>query len=273
MAYQRYFSHWDDQGYKPYMRYTLLGGTGSVSENLALSYCSTSSPDASRPVSAPCSIQTVENAINSSQWGMMNNDTKCCNDGHRSNILEPIHNRVSIGVAYNSTTVYLVEDFEDNYISSGSLHLSAGVVTFNGSIPAAAQDLYGWMRTASGAEITVYYDPAPKGISLGALAISPSCDQFSELNESASCQYRGAYNQGTQISTVFAPCPAQRACVSAGNYTYAEAWSHSSGNFSIVFSVSELEYAHGNGVYTFYLWPSARAPEPITSLSVFVTGG
>lgn len=26
MLYYDYFSHWDTQGYKPYVRYTLLGG-------------------------------------------------------------------------------------------------------------------------------------------------------------------------------------------------------------------------------------------------------
>jgi uncharacterized protein YkwD len=272
MAYYRYFSHWDNQGYKPYMRYTLLGGTGSVDENLALNYCSTSSPDMSRPVPAPCSIATIENAINASEWGMMNNDTTCCNNGHRENMLGALHNRVSLGVAYNSTTVYLVEDFEDSYFASRSLQFSAGVVTFNGSMPSAEP---GWMKTTNGAEITVYYDPTPSNITLSALALSPSCNQFSELNEPASCQYQGAYNPGTEISTVFAPCPAQYVCSagSAGNYTYAQTWVRGSSDFSIVFSITGLESAHGNGVYTFYLWPEGRAPEPITSLSVFVTAG
>ncbi len=272
MAYFRYFSHWDNQGYKPYMRYTLLGGLGSVDENLALNYCSTSSPDTSHPVSASCSVATVENAINASEWGMMNNDSACCNNGHRENILGPLHNRVSVGIAYNSTALYLVEDFENYYIFSGSLELSSGVVSFSGSMSQADP---GWLKTSLGAEITVYYDPTPSAIGVSALALSPSCDQFSELNESSSCQYQGAYTPGNEISTVFAPCPAQYVCSagSAGNYTYAQTWTRSSADFSIVFSISALESTHGNGVYTFYLWPEGRAPEPITSLSVFVTDG
>ena len=31
-----YFSHWDMNGYKPYMRYTLAGGQGAVAENMCL---------------------------------------------------------------------------------------------------------------------------------------------------------------------------------------------------------------------------------------------
>jgi uncharacterized protein YkwD len=271
MAYYGYFSHWDNQGYKPYMRYTLLGGTGGVTENIALNYCNTPSPGTAPPVPVACSVKALENAINASEWEMMNNDTACCNNGHRENILGPLHNRVSVGIAYNSTAVYLVEDFEDSYITSGSLRLSSGVVIFNGSISPADP---GWLRTTLGAEITVYFDPTPSNISLSALDLSPSCVQFSELNESASCQFQGAYNPGTEISTVFAPCPAQDVCSAgnAGNYTFAESWQLNPPNFSIVFSISGLELAHGNGVYTFYLWPEGRAPEPITSLSVFVTG-
>jgi len=269
MAYYGYFSHWDNQGYKPYMRYTLLGGTGGVAENAALNYCNRAPADSKAPTPAPCSVQTVENAINGSEWEMMNNDTVCCNNGHRENILQPMHNRVSIGVAYNSTSVYLVEDFENDYISLGSLHLAGGVVTFQGS---TGHRVPAWMRTSAGAEIAVYFDPIPSNIGLDQLNLLPSCSHYNELNEPLACQYQGAYTPGVQVSTVFAPCPADRIC-SAGNYTYAKTWQETAGNFQIVFSISELESAYGNGVYTLYVWPTASTPEPITSLSIFVMGG
>ena len=272
MAYYGYFSHWDNQGYKPYMRYTLIGGTGSVEENAALNYCTTSQPNSTRDIAASCSLQTLENAINGSEWMMMNNDTACCSNGHRANILDPIHNQVSLGVAYNSTTVYLVEDFENSYIGSESLQVSSGVVTLHGLIPAYQK---GWMESESGAEISVYFDPTPSNISLSAMRLLTSCDKYSELSEPASCQYQGAYTSGTPISTVFYPCPAGRVCSSSGNFTYAQQWqmTYSTGAFDIVFSISALEAAYGNGVYTFYLWPAEVATGPITSLSVFVTGG
>ncbi len=271
MAYFGYFSHWDNQGYKPYMRYTLLGGTGSVSENAALNYCTTSQPGSSRPTAAPCSLQSVENAINGSEWMMMNNDTTCCNDGHRQNILDPLHDRVSIGVAYNSTTVYLVEDFENSYIRSESLQVSSGVVSFQGWVLAYQK---GWMERPSGAEVSVFFDPTPTNISVGSLDLLTSCNQYNELSEPAPCQYQGAYNPGTQVFTVFPPCPPQDACSGTGNYTYAQAWqlNFNTGQFDIVFPIAALESAHGNGVYTFYLWPSESTPDPITSVSLFVTG-
>jgi uncharacterized protein YkwD len=269
MAYYGYFSHWDNQGFKPYMRYTLLGGTGGVAENAALNYCNKGPADSKAPTPAPCSLQNVENAISGSEWAMMNNDTMCCNNGHHENILQPMHNRVSIGVAYNSTVVYLVEDFENNYIFSESLHLAGGVVTFQGS---TGHRVPGWMRTSAGAEIAVYFDPIPGNIGLAELNLLPSCSHYNEMNEPLSCQYQGAYTPGVQVSTVFAPCPADRTC-SAGNYTYAKTWQEAAGNFQIVFSISELESTYGNGVYTLYIWPTASTPEPITSLSIFVMGG
>jgi uncharacterized protein YkwD len=272
MEYYGYFSHWDNQGYKPYMRYTLLGGTGSVEENVAINYCTTSQPDVTPQLPAPCSVRTVEDAINASEWMMLNNDSACCGNGHQQNILNPLHNSVSLGVAYNSTTVFLVEDFENNYIGNESLQLSGGDVTLQGTVTAYQQ---GWMESQSGAEISVYFDPTPSNISLGALKLTPSCDQYSELNESSSCQYQGAYTPGTAISTVFFPCPAGRVCSTSDNYTYAQQWqtSLSTGDFDIVFSIGALESAYGSGVYTFYLWPAEVAAGPITSLSVFVSGG
>jgi uncharacterized protein YkwD len=269
MAYYGYFSHWDNQGYKPYMRYTLLGGTGSVEENAALNYCSDST-NATGRTPAPCTLETVENAITDSEWVMMNNDSACCGNGHRDNILDALHNKVSIGVAYNSTTVFFVEDFEDSYLSSESLQLSGSTVTFNGTLQ---QDVSSWMSRVAGAEISVFYDPIPSGISVSSLDDLSACAQNNELNESAACQYEGAYTPGTVVSTVFPPCPTGEDCVTDnGTYTYAQTWQVDSGSFDVTFSLSSLIAAHGSGVYTIYLWPAERLPEAITSLSIFAPG-
>ncbi len=266
MDYYGYFSHWDPQGYKPYMRYTLLGGTGGVAENIAYASCSNSSWQRT----LPCTLQTIENSINDSEWQMMNNDSICCSNGHRENILDPLHNMVSIGVAVNSTSqvAYLVEDFEDNYLTSSSLQLSGSTVTFQGT---TQQDLTGWTGGGSGAEMTVYYDATPASIPVGELVPKASCLQYNEVNEPASCQYQGAYDEGTMVAAVLAPCPTGFIC-EVGNFTYAQTWQQSSGNFEIVFSIAQLEAANGSGVYTFYLWPNGDDTAPITSLSVFVTG-
>jgi hypothetical protein len=271
LAYYGTIGHWDVQGYKPYMRYTMLGGTGYVAENVAYGGCT----DSDWVYPEPCTIQTEENALNSSEWFMMNNDSLCCDNGHRMDILDPLHNHVSIGIAYNATTelVYLVEDFENSYITSESFQLSGSNVTLQGT---TSQNLAGWVShsngsISAGAQIGVFYDPTPTAMPIDELTLSPSCEQYNELNEPVSCEYRGAYNPGTLVTTILAPCPPRYICGS-GNFTYAYRWQQSSGNFQIFFSIGGLESVYGSGVYTFYLWPAGDTTEPITSLSVFATG-
>lgn len=270
LAYYGTVGHWDVQGYKPYMRYTLLGGTGYVAENVAWNHCTDSAPSAAEVYLAQCDTQTVENGIANSEYFFMNSDEACCNNGHRDNIVDPMHNEVSIGIAYNSTTqsVYLVEDFEDNYISSESLQVSGSTVTLSGI---TQENLTGWVGGSSGADIVVYYDPTPSPIPASELVSIPSCEQYSELSEPASCAYQGSYSAGTQVAAVLAPCPPEHTC-GVENFTFAQTWQQYYGNFEIVFSIGQLEAAYGNGVYTIYLWPVGDLTEPITSLSMFVSG-
>ena len=113
MLYFGYFSHWDPQGYGPQQRYTLLGGTGAVSENIGLTYCTDSPPNSTQLMVQPCSPTTIEYGIAVVEWAMMNNDLECCNNGRRNNILDPRVSGVSIGIAYDSSShvIYFVEDF------------------------------------------------------------------------------------------------------------------------------------------------------------------
>lgn len=109
-----YFSHWDIYGMKPYMRYTLVGGLGAVQENVAFTKSGVKACLGS--ICNSFGNLNLTNAIAQMEYSMVYNDSICCKNGHRYNILNPYHNQVSIGIAYNSTTVYLVEDFINNYI-------------------------------------------------------------------------------------------------------------------------------------------------------------
>ncbi|MDG6901651.1 MAG: CAP domain-containing protein [Nitrososphaerota archaeon] len=237
MAYYGYFSHWDTQGYKPYMRYTMLGGTGGVAENGGLDYCTGSPLNATLVTPVPCSIQTIENGIANSEWGMMNNDQLCCNNGHRDNILNPLHNKVSIGIAYDSSSsaIYFVEDFEDAYTSFHSPFYSSGLVTLSGSTTVGI----------SVEEVMVAYDSTPAPLTPAQLGAAP---------------YNDGYQPGTSLGAVFAPCPRDYTC--SPNTTdgriavYAMIWNLSSGNFEIQFDPSRF-FAHGAGVYTLYLFDSS----------------
>ena len=234
MAYFGYFSHWDVQGYKPYMRYTMLGGDGYVAENAGLDYCTYSPPDSSLVTPAGCSLQTVENALANSEYGMVYNDAACCNNGHRDNILNPFHNRVSIGIAWNdsSSAVYFTEDFENAYISLQPPIYSNGAVTLAGSL-SSGLNLN---------EIAVSFDSTPQPMTI------------SQLDATF------AYDPGTSIGAVFAPCPSGYICSpntnDGGVAVYASSWSYSGSELSASFSLTAFTQKYGSGVYTLYMFDS-----------------
>jgi uncharacterized protein YkwD len=245
MAYFGYFSHWDVQGYKPYMRYTMLGGKGYVAENAGLDYCTNSPPDSSLVTPVSCTLQTVENGVANSEYSMMYNDAACCNNGHRDNILNPFHNRVSIGIAWNSSTsaLYFTEDFENGYVGLQSPIYSNGVVTLTGSLS----------RTLDLNEIAVSFDSTPQPMTI------------SQLDATF------AYDPGTSIGAVFAPCPSGYICSpntnDGGIAVYASSWSYSGSELSVSFSLTAFTQKYGSGVYTLYMFDSQN--NLWMSLSIF----
>lgn len=241
MLQNDYFSHWDTQGYKPYMRYTILNGTGFVEENVA--YEATTLPTF-------VTTSSVESAISSLEWQMMNNDSACCQNGHRDNILTPYHNRVSIGVAYDSTNVYFVEDFE-TYLTTFSTPIAQGnTVTLVGNTS-------GNINPTS---ILIFYDPPPQPLT------------SSQLDT----EYYGSYDQGTFLGGIVPQCNGifSRCLQFAQGITeQASTWQVSGDSIDVQFSISNFVQKNGNGVYTVYLVQGSQEnPEYLTSISIFVTG-
>jgi uncharacterized protein YkwD len=245
MLYYGYFSHWDTQGYKPYMRYTLLGGTGSVAENIALDSCTSSPANATLLTVAPCSLKAIENGINNSEWGMMYNDVGCCNNGHRDNILDPLHDQVSIGIAYNSDTgaLYFVEDFQNDYIA-----LSTPIVNSGYQIEVA-----GSMTSAENvSQIGIYYDASPQAMNVSQL------DQTSE------------YGPGTFVGGVLPPCAIGCEYYSGAVTVYASSWQVNSDSITVDFSLNDFIKADGTGVYTMYVQTGSSTADSILTYSIFV---
>lgn len=239
MLEYNYFSHWDTQGYKPYMRYSLLNGTGYVEENVAYEYSSFPSF---------VTTQSVERVIGSLEWQMMNNDSQCCNNGHRDNILNQYHNRVSIGIAYSPTYVYLVEDFENYYATLKTPINNGSTVTLLGNTSVVL----------SPNSVQIFYDPTPTNLSVSTL----------------SNDYNTAYGQGTFVGGVVPPCdnllqPCQR--FSQGITVAASTWQVGANAIDIQFSLSNFIAKSGQGVYTIYLVQGPTSnPDYLTSISVFV---
>lgn len=240
MLQNNYFSHWDTQGFKPYMRYSLLNGTGFVEENIAYEYAGFPSFT---------STQSVEKVIGSLEWQMMNNDSACCSNGHRDNILNQYHNRVSIGIAYSSTYVYFVEDFE-TYLATLSTPISQGyTITLAGN---TSQQL-------NPGSVEVYYDSMPT-------SLTPAV-----LNSA----YNTPYDPGTFLGGVIPPCNnifASCQKFSQGITVQASTWDVGSTAVDIQFSLTGFVKMGGAGVYTIYLSQGSTSnPEYLTSISVFIS--
>jgi uncharacterized protein YkwD len=209
-----YLSHWDVYGMKPYMRYTLLGGKGAVEENVAYTYNSSG-------VNVLADLKQME-------YSMMYNDEQCCNNGHRNNILDQYHNQVSIGVAYNATTIYLVEDFIDNYVSwfYGTPSYQNGIVNLQG--------------TAGGsyslAEVEISYDALATPMTVGQLK---NTSEYSYGTTIAAIGYR----RGNEI--IYFP---SLRTINATTYTTQ------GGNFDVAFNMSGLQNQYGAGEYTVMVW-------------------
>ncbi len=287
MLYFGYFSHWDTQGYKPYMRFTLLGGEGSVAENI-------DHQGGPCPAGYLCpweftSQDSVESAIADAEHYMVYNDSYCCNNGHRAEILNPTNNRVSIGVAWNATDFFFVEDFVDTHANFSTLSYdpNSRIVTLSGFSQTT-------LNTTQ-AEIAVFYDPVPTSLSPLALdpnyhrggnysPFLPACDPFFKafagyvFYNDGCTDYQGGYGSGYSLGiTVYKqPCPQGNACTyptetsDSEIQSYATVWQMTAISFMIQFPLGTYTQYFGNGVYTIYFLPNYRTNETLTTYSIFV---
>ncbi len=145
-------SHWGLDGLKPYMRYSLAGGYQSNGENgSGLGYCAKSSD-------GYAAKGDIRKEINVAMDGWMNSP------GHRRNLLDPQHEKVNIGIAWDRYNTITYQHFEDHYaeydrrpaISNGILSLSGQ--TGNGVRFSQKRDL----------GVQIYYDPPPHELTPGA---------------------------------------------------------------------------------------------------------
>jgi uncharacterized protein YkwD len=90
MAKHGFTAHWGTDGSVPEQRYTEAGGTQFVQENAGCFFDGQSRELDPDPKFDPALIEKIQSAFI--------NETPP-NDGHRKNILKPVHNKVGIGLA------------------------------------------------------------------------------------------------------------------------------------------------------------------------------
>lgn len=142
-----YIAHWNQTGLKPYMRYTLAGGTDYEAENI-------SAPDRPRDPDLRYRTSTPEDSLADAQIGLMNSP------GHRRNILDPWHHSVSLGIACDDVSCALVQQFEGDYVDYDVLPSIQ-----SGALAVAGELLEGFALSS----IQIWYDQPPEALTLGQL--------------------------------------------------------------------------------------------------------
>jgi uncharacterized protein YkwD len=221
--FDNYFlSHWGTDGLKPYMRYTLEGGLNYEAENSAYG-------GPTQKMANPGSLYAridPKAEIQSLEYSMLNEDASS-NWGHRDNILNKLHKKVNLGIAYDLYHLTLVQQFEGDYLEwvqpptiSGNLFSAAGRITQQGI------DLN---------NVSLCFDPSPQPQTADQLLNGPH-----------------SYSMGKSLNFLVSPPP-------PGMYysqldplaIQANTWQVDkvSGQFSIQADISRT-LANGSGVYT-----------------------
>ncbi len=206
----RIISHWMSNGEKPYMTYTNAGGTGSVSQNIAVSSCS----------GFGCSMNPIKE-IESLEYSMMYDDASS-DWGHRTNILQPYHTHVSIGISYDDNFFTMVQNFEDNIL------LSKNPITITGS----DVQIHSNLKNGLPIIVAIFYDPLPTP----ELYLQHRYDPY--------------YEMGDTVAVVQSPAPANYYYDQPSGYKLIEAttWATTDTFISINFDASPV--ITKPGVYT-----------------------
>lgn len=225
-----YLSHWGTDGMKPYMRYTVSGGFNYEAENSAY--------EGYDPGTNNVNIDPVQ-TLSKLEHSMMYDDASS-DWGHRDNILNKLHKRVNIGIAYNRYWVTLVQQFEGDYIIFQSLpSITNDVLSLSGRIDTGNVD-----------SVALYYDPLPQPMTQQELLSGPD-----------------SYSLGQDAGYVI-PSPYQMTQVA---YVNASKWDvNTDGSFAIEADVTSL-LKLGKGVYTFVVWTQINGEAlAATNYSIFL---
>ena len=250
-----YQGHWWANGMKPYMMYSITGGTSYVSENAASSgwtarrwweqHCDS--------ITASCHVPSPEEAVEELHWRMMYDDADA-NWGHRQNILRSSHRKVNIGIASNSRRVTFVQHFEGGDVEAVSSPTLAGDGTFSLQV---AKNVPG---IQIGQVASIYYDPSP--------ARMPP-EQIDALD--SYCLGGGTTTScGDPVIRILPPPgPGSNYSQLDGTEVVANLWEETNDSFQVSANIGHL--ITRPGVYTVTLWnnsDSSRLTDQMLALTI-----
>ena len=235
-----FVSHWGLDGLKPYMRYSLAGGHGANTENVAGFCGANADPDAS---------------MSSTVRGAMSDPI------YEGNVLDPLYETVSIGVASDNDGIMVVHHFEGMSVDvTGEPTISADMLSLGFRTDVSFEDY----------SVSIYYDPPPRRLSAGQASYTYCYDYGvpvlnvarvpggTILHTSDKCI--DPYKQPSQLQVPTGHAQAERwkmtAKISGVASPYevpivgATEWSASDGSFRLSTNVSPALHEFGPGAYT-----------------------
>lgn len=239
-------THWTTDGMKPYMKYSAYGGTGYIEQNIASRGYNNDTLNKCKNGIAKCDMINPYEEIEYAQQTMVYNDTMCCADSHRNNILDKKHTHVSIGIAYDDYYFVMVQNFENNYIQFNEpltqdnkhIHISGKMQSKNNTLHV----------------IGIYYDETPTHL------------VYDQNKDNKS------YKLGKFIASVVKPAPLLSQYKQPSNYTLIEAdkWSQNDEYIDVHFDLSPI--LEKGGIYTivsYFRDTYTNEKFPVTSYSIF----
>ncbi len=277
--------HWDTDGLKPYMRYTLAGGEQYSAENVfAIDFCPEDLGD--------YHLETPREQIDFAMDRFLNSP------GHRRNILNPHHRKVGIGLTYRPPTIWFVQLFVGDYIE-----YETKPTIDSGTLALSGQTKNGAAISATSSTLTIYYDRPPQPLTRGQLSRTYCYNNGQRIASirpppepgSADTQHEST----VEITSSRCPDPydippdsppptsngeAQENWRHARDLSQTKTtrhltipsitaikWSVNNDSFSISANISDLLAQHGNGVYTILLWGEIDGERtPISEYSIFI---
>jgi uncharacterized protein YkwD len=236
MVAERYLGHWWLDGRKPYMVYSEAGGTSYISENAARTGFSESEYDElCRQEKVVCEKVDPSEDIEHLQHAMVYDDAGS-DWGHRDNILNPKHQKVSLGIAYSNTFLALVQHFEGGSVSAPVLP------TIDGSLLRIRADIN---RSDINIfpTVEIYYEPET----------SPRTG--AEIEQFTSYCVGGGFSAecGTPIARVVPPPqPGTRYLNLPDNVVVARTWVVSGGDIEIIADLGSLVSLPGHYTTAMY---------------------
>ena len=185
-------SHWGIDGLKPYMRYSLAGGYQSNGENgHGSDYCIKASDRYT-------ALHSVNQEIDDAVEGWMNSP------GHRKNILDRLHKKVNIGLAWDRYNFLAYQHFEGDYVEYDELpSLDAnGLLSISGATKNGVR-----FRSKRDLGVQIYFDPPPHELTRGQVSRTYCYDngrQVAALREPLTGNSRWTTDK---YSRTFNPCP------------------------------------------------------------------